>query len=364
MARYMFVTWDGGGNRMPTIAVARALVDRGHDVRVLGHDSQAEAYRAAHLRFTAYPSAPGFVLDPRPGGLLRLFTDRGLADDTVAQLTAAPVDIVVVDCTLVAVLDVLDRMDQRFAVLEHTMHDFLVPGFRALEAIAWTRGIRVARPRSHATPILVASVPRLRAPFPPQPPLSAGPGEVVYAGVMTPAVAARPDASTVVLTLSTFRFPGLVATWQRILDAADGLEAPVVATFGRAVAPDEVTAPPGVRVHEWMPHDELFPDASLVVGPGGHGTTLAALAHGVPVLVLPLDATSDQPRMARAVTLAGVGETLPRRAGPAAIRATIERMRRDEALHRRAQELGAAIRQLDGPRRAAHVLELAASGGR
>lgn len=364
MARYMFVTWDGGGNRMPTIAVARALADRGHDVRVLGHDSQAGAYRAARLRFTAYPSAPGFALDPGASGLLRLATDHGLADDAVTQLTASPVDLVVVDCLLVSVIDVLDRMHRRFAVLEHTMHDFLVPGFRALEALVWTRGLRVARPRSHATPILVASVPRLRAPFPPQPPLSAGGGEVVYAGAMTPAVAARPGASSVVVSLSTFRFPELIPMWQRVLDAVDGLDVPVEATLGPAVSADEVRVPGGVRVHEWMPHHELFPTASLVVSHGGHGTTLASLAHGVPVLVLPLDATSDQPRMARAVTLAGVGETLPRRSGPTAIRATIERMQRDEALHRRAQALGAEIRRLDGPRRAAEVLELAASAAR
>ena len=73
-----------------------------------------------------------------------------------------------------------------------------------------------------------------------------------------------------------------------------------------------------------MPHDELLPRASLLVGHGGHGTTLAALAHGVPVLALPLDATSDQPRMGRAVARAGVGVTMSRRAEPAEIRRAIE----------------------------------------
>lgn len=360
MARYMFVTWDGGGNRTPTIAIGRALAARGHEVCVLGHDSQADAYRAAGLRFRPYASAPGFRLDPRPRGLLRLVTDRGLADDAVGWLAAESADVVVVDCMLVSVLDALDRADQRFAVLEHTMHDILVPGLRALEPLVWTSGMRVARPRSHARPIVVASVPRLRVPFPPAP-LTAAPGAVVYAGPMTPASAARRDAATVVLSLSTFRFPGLVALWQRVLDAVRAIDAPVVATLGPALAPGEVRVPPNVRVHEWMPHEELFPDAALVVSHGGHGTTLAALAHGVPVLVLPLDSTSDQPRIGRAVTLAGVGETLPRRSGPAAIRATVERMLRDESLQRRSQRLGEAVRALDGPTRAARVLELSAS---
>ena len=71
--------------------------------------------------------------------------------------------------------------------------------------------------------------------------------------------------------------------WQRVLDAVDGLDVPVEATLGPAVSADEVRVPGGVRVHEWMPHHELFPTASLVVSHGGHGTTLASLAHGVPV---------------------------------------------------------------------------------
>lgn len=364
MARYVFVTWDGGGNRMPTIAIARALAQRGHDVRVLGHDSQAGAYRAAGLWFTAYASAPGFALDPRPAGMLRLFTDRGIADDTVSELSAYPADVVVVDCMLLAVLDVLDRMEQRFAVLEHTMHDFLATGFRTLGALVWPRGVRVGRPRLHAAPILVASVPGLRAPFTAPTALTAASGAVVYAGGMTSAVAAEPREPTVVISLSTFRFPELVSTWQRVLDAVDGLDAHIVVTLGPAVAPGEIRIPSDVEVHEWMPHDELLPRASLVVGHGGHGTTLAALAHGVPVVALPLDATSDQPHMGRTVARAGVGATLSRRTEPATIRAAIENALGDEAMLLRARLVGEAIRAFDGPRRAADVLELSASAAR
>ena len=32
--------------------------------------------------------------------MLRLFTDRGIADDTVSELSAYPADVVVVDCML------------------------------------------------------------------------------------------------------------------------------------------------------------------------------------------------------------------------------------------------------------------------
>ncbi|MFE5408792.1 glycosyltransferase [Microbacterium sp. NPDC056569] len=364
MARYVFVTWDGGGNRMPTIVIARVLRDRGHDVRVLGHDSQATAYRGAGLPFTAFASAPGFVLDPRPAGLMRLVTDHGLADDTVAQLAAFPADVVVVDCMLIAVLDVLDRMDQRFAVLEHTMHDFIASGSRVLGALVWPRGMRVRTPRRHAAPILVASVPGFDVPFPSQRALSAAPGAVVYAGAMTRAVAAKPLTPTVVVSLSTYRFADLVTTWQRVLDAVEGLDVRVVATLGPALAAGEVRLPAGIEVHEWMPHEELFPHATVVVGHGGHGTTLTALAHGVPVVALPLEPTSDQPRIARAIARAGVGATMSRRTDAATIRAAILRTLGDDATLARAQRLGEAIRAFDGPGRAADVLELSAAAGR
>jgi UDP:flavonoid glycosyltransferase YjiC (YdhE family) len=297
--------------------------------------------------------------------MLRLFTDRGLADDTLSQLAAEPADVVVVDCMLFAVLDVLDRMEQRFAVLEHTMHDFLVPGFRALGAMVWPRGLRVGRPRVHAAPIVVASVPGLTTPFPPQPEVSASPGAVVYAGAMIRARAdAAPTEPTVVVSLSTFRFADLAETWRRVLAAVDGLDARVVATLGPAMSPGEVAAPPGVEMHEWMPHDELLPRASLLVGHGGHGTTLAALAHGVPVLTLPLDGTSDQPRMGRAVARAGVGVTMSRRAAPAEMHRAISTALGNRAMRDRARLLGEAIRGLDGPARAADALELSAAASR
>ena len=36
MSSYLFCAWDGGGAVFPTLSVARAMTERGHDVRVLG----------------------------------------------------------------------------------------------------------------------------------------------------------------------------------------------------------------------------------------------------------------------------------------------------------------------------------------
>ena len=38
-ARFLFVTWDGGGNFVPALAVAGALAARGHEVAFIGQDA-------------------------------------------------------------------------------------------------------------------------------------------------------------------------------------------------------------------------------------------------------------------------------------------------------------------------------------
>ena len=64
--------------------------------------------------------------------------------------------------------------------------------------------------------------------------------------------------------------------------------------------------PPNVHVERWVPQDTVLPHAAAVVGHGGHGSTMGAVVHGVPLVVLPLFST-DQWFNAEAVDRAGVG---------------------------------------------------------
>jgi UDP:flavonoid glycosyltransferase YjiC (YdhE family) len=58
--------------------------------------------------------------------------------------------------------------------------------------------------------------------------------------------------------------------------------------LGPAVDRDAVRVPDGVEVVGFADHDSLMPDSAAVIGHGGLGTVLRALAHGVPQLLLPL----------------------------------------------------------------------------
>ena len=63
--------------------------------------------------------------------------------------------------------------------------------------------------------------------------------------------------------------------------------------------------PDNVHVEHWVPQDEVFAYASLVVCHGGSGTTFGALAWGLPVVLVPMFA--DQFANARRVASAGAG---------------------------------------------------------
>jgi UDP:flavonoid glycosyltransferase YjiC (YdhE family) len=96
-------------------------------------------------------------------------------------------------------------------------------------------------------------------------------------------------------------------------------------------------------------------EASLVVSHGGSGTTLGALAAGLPLVVVPLFA--DQPPNARRVAEVGAGVVVePLREGPSkalpssidagALRDAILAGLRDDALARSAQTIAAEMRAL------------------
>jgi hypothetical protein len=64
--------------------------------------------------------------------------------------------------------------------------------------------------------------------------------------------------------------------------------------------------PPNVHVETWVPHDDVARRADVIVCHGGFGSTLGALAHGTPLVLLPLF-SSDQWLNGEAVARAGAG---------------------------------------------------------
>ena len=354
MADFLFLTWNGGGATVPVRAIARELLRTGHGVRVLGHAVQSEQFAQAGIPFAPYARSGGFEVGTSPRNLMALMRSRDAARDVDDELDARPVDLVVGDVLLTSTLSALHRRGQRYALLESTFDTLLRARMRPLGGVLGLFGLPVRAGLDGADAVIVASAAELDP--------RAG-ADAQHVGAMVSATAARAAEPTVLLSLSTFPFPHLVGTWQRLLMAVDGLPARVIGTTGPALDPAALDAPPNVDLRGWVDHSDIMPTVSAAVTHGGHGTTIAALAHGIPVLVLPLDETSDQRGIGRIVEAAGVGITLSRRSSPTRMRAAIERLLDDDDLHRRASDLGERIRAYGGAAAGAAALTKVAMRG-
>ena len=137
------------------------------------------------------------------------------------------------------------------------------------------------------------------------------------------------EAPLVYVTFGTV-FGGMAeasASFGVVLEALAELPVRVLLTTGRAVDPAALGAlPPNVHAESWIPQADVFRHAAVIVCHGGSGTTLGALAAGVPLVLVPLFA--DQGDNAAAVASAGAGIAVE--AVGAAATATIRVLTRED----------------------------------
>jgi hypothetical protein len=145
--------------------------------------------------------------------------------------------------------------------------------------------------------------------------------------------------------------------FDRLLTAVGDLDIEVVATVGRAIDPAGFGRQPDhVRIERFVPQSSLLPRCRAVVSHGGAGSVVGALAHGAPLVCIPLGA--DQPHNARRCEALGVGRTLDALgATPADIRAAIERVLADPSYRMKAAQLQDESAALPPPSAAVAAIE-------
>jgi UDP:flavonoid glycosyltransferase YjiC (YdhE family) len=362
MARILAVTWDGGGNLPPMLGIASELQGRGHQIRVLGHPQQAEVVTSAGLRFIAYRHARPWSPHVVATGLRFLlrflfgvFTEPGIGEDVRNELAREPVDLALIDSMTLAGLWAAERAGVPTAVLMHTLRRYHTHAWSRspIGVVAAARGMRPGRLWNAADRVLVATDADLDP--------SAKrrlPANVRYTGVVQAPIppGTLEEEPLVLVSLSTIFFEHQQETLQAILDALAGLPMRVVVTTG-AVSPEALRRPPHFEVHRVLPHDDIMPSAALVVGHGGHSTTMRALAHGVPLLILPMHSMLDQLMIGKAVAAAGAGRVLPKTASPRDIRSAVELLLQDPSYRRAAAAVGARLRSRNGAIAAADEIE-------
>ncbi len=98
--------------------------------------------------------------------------------------------------------------------------------------------------------------------------------------------------------------------YRAALDAVAALPLRVLLSTGVEMDHADLGAiPENVTVVPWVPQSEIYPRAAALLCHGGAGTVLAALTHGLPMVVTPLGA--DQPVTAHLVEATGAGISLP-----------------------------------------------------
>ena len=109
-----------------------------------------------------------------------------------------------------------------------------------------------------------------------------------------------------VTTSSEFQDDGVLV--RTALEALADEPVTVVATIPAGI-PDDLAVPANARVERFLPHGPLLERAAVAVTHGGMGATQKALAHGVPVCVVPFG--RDQLEVAMRVEVSGSGTRLP-----------------------------------------------------
>ncbi|MFJ2367950.1 glycosyltransferase [Microbacterium sp. NPDC087665] len=338
--KVLILSADLGGNVPPALAIADALARRGVEVEIAG-------LVPGSTELEHVPFLPGEAAGPqgqqglrKTASMYRLFASKRVSAETETLMDARRPDVVLVDCMLIAPLRGALRTGFPVVVMFHTLGEFWSRIDRTVGRVLGLLGFRPHALWAKADERLMltdADLDRADAgDFPDS--IWTGTTEV---GVEPSPRRARPR---ILVALSTTDWPGMLPVYRRIVTALSGLSVDAVVTTGGVDLGGPLAGAANVDVRGWAGHAELLPSMDLVIGHGGHSTTMKVLAHGVPLLVLPINPTSDQRLVGDAVERSGVGRVLPKSTRVSGLRSAVESMLGDGDLRERAATNGRRLR--------------------
>jgi MGT family glycosyltransferase len=398
---FLFATWEGGGSVGPALTVARKLAARGHRVRVMSdrcNRPEAEAAGAVFVPWTRAPSRPDrskhsdifrdWEVDT-PQEQIQRVLDRvwagpalAYAEDVIEELRREPADLVVSSEMLFGVMVGCEAIGQRVALLACNISMFPMTGVppagpglappRNAEDEALHQMVAELNRQMFATGLPAVNAARAafglarlasltdqhlsaerlllatsRA-FDFAPPTL--PPHIRYVGPQLddpawalpwrspwPASEVRP---LVLVSFST-GFQDHAGVLQKIIDASSDLPVRLLVTLGGTIAPDELRPAENAQLVDSAPHNQVMPQAALVITHGGHGTVTRALAHLKPLIVVPHG--RDQNDNAVRVAARGAGKVVAADAPADAFRSAIADMLSDSAYAAAAAALGRRV---------------------
>ena len=393
MVRMLCSTTANDGHFGPLLPFARAVVASGHEVRVAAPASYAEVLARAGLRHEPFGEPAPEVIGPIMASLPAMSVEE--ANETVVREVFGRVDA---QAALPGLIESIERWRPHVVVRESAELGSLAAAARAgvphvhvcigMHEVATRFGEGVAEPLEElgslarlpegrmaselAGETVVSLVPEL---------LDHAAGEVTpqaheFRRFHEPVPAADgprppewgdPDLPLVYVTFGTVAgsIPSFAGIFREALDALAGLDACVLMTVGRKVDPlDLGPLPPNARVLQWVPQQAVLAHASAMLGHGGFGTTMGALAAGVPQVVVPLF-SFDRVVNGDHVTAVGAGVTTGSMAAGTMERAAalVPRLLDDPAYADSARRVATAMHELPQPTQAVPVMTGLAGGG-
>ena len=373
MGSFLLALHDAGGTVPPMMAIAQALVARGHTVTALGQPSVERPARRAGCDFVAF-TAPDYETD-RPieeqlETAMELMAGKTPGDELLRTIEATGAEVVVVDANLAGVAAAAESSPCRSAVLFHSLYatyvdtwfgdlwPFVSPAINETRAAyglqaaeSWNE---VFSPHHRRYAVVPAVFEAATSPEPPP---------IEHFGFLVPA-AGEPDGPlelggryehSVLVSLSTTDLDQ-GPLMQTILDALDGLAVDALVTTGRQRFDESLRLPPNVVVRGHVPHASVLPHVDAAITHAGMGTVAAALSHGVPLVCTPI--SRDQPLNAQRVTDLGAGLAVPAAsATPELVRAAVEQVLSDPSHRAAAQRLAEARADAGGATALAADLE-------
>ena len=378
MSRFLIATWDGAGNLPPALGIARTLVERGHDVRLLGHRTIVERCGDVGTRFVPLSQGDGWDAMDDPSDFeaeMRLMIDdlcfsSTIPDDLAKELDREPADAVLVDSMLFTAIDAALASGRPTATLFHTAYtifrggplvEMLAPGFAIANARRAELGLPAIEGLDDIHDACMSALVAVPKEFEPDVPDAAN---VLRIGPVLDApplcceideVDLRAGATPLVLVSLSSGEQGQADLLQRCVDAVAQLPVNAVVTTGSSIDPASVKAGANTQVVRYVPHAEIIPSASLVITHTGLGTTMAALGRGVPLLCTPMG--RDQFFNAERVQDLGAGRMLMPDADSDAIARAATDMLADSRFTVEAKRMADAIGGYGGAAQGAAALE-------
>ncbi len=358
-ARVLLVTWDGAGNLPPELSLLEALVARGHTAYAIGHDSLREALESRGAECLplrgALPYDSKVPMPPEqemPFVLEHVWFGEVFGAALLEAVEQVRPDVLLVDSSLAPALVAARSTGLPTVALCHFPYRLILGAFSpVLESF-------LPKTNEYATRLGLDPFPSHRAliettplvlvsSYRPFDGAATDSRSVMHVGPCRGAGhGAEPwkrrssDRPLVVVGMSTSH-QHQVPVLQRLCDALGTLEVEALVTTGPAIAPETLAPAANTTVARLVSHDAVLPQADLLVTHAGHGTVMAGVTYGTPMLCMPMG--RDQPFIAERVAELGLGSVIDPAAEVADLAQAIAKILADGDVKRRAADFARSL---------------------